>query len=203
MTGADPERASNPDARVGPNAITQVAAALRAHGGESLALQVFQAAGMEDTLSKPPERMVDQAVAARLHDVLRTTLPAQDATTVAAEAGRRTADYLLAHRIPKPAQWAMKRLPRRIAARILLKAMATNAWTFAGTGHVRVRAGNPCVLEIIENPLAQPGCVWHVAVFERLFRELVAKGAQVSHTNCCANGALACRFEIALKTTAP
>lgn len=202
MVASDPQRAANPDARVGPNAIIQVAAALRAHGGESLALQVFQAAGLAETLSKPPERMVGQAVAARLHDILRSSLPAQDATTIAAEAGRRTADYLLAHRIPKPAQWAMKMLPRAIAARILLRAMAANAWTYAGTGRVRVLVGNPCVLEIIENPLAQPGCIWHVAVFERLFRALVAKGARVSHSNCCAHGALACRFEIRLVGTA-
>ena len=33
---------------------------------------------------------------------------------------------------------------------------------------------------------------------ERLFRALVAKGAQVTHTSCCANGATTCRFEITL-----
>ena len=142
--------------------------------------------------------MVDQDIAARLHDTLRLTLPAPDAAQIAADAGRRTADYLLAHRIPKPAQWAMKGLPPRLAARVLLKAMAANAWTYAGTGQVRTKPGNPCTLEIIDNPLAQPKCPWHVAVFERLFRTLVAKNAQVSHTDCCAAGARACRFDITL-----
>jgi divinyl protochlorophyllide a 8-vinyl-reductase len=161
-------------------------------------VQIFGTAQLSYLLDNPPEYMVDQAIAARLHDTLRRALPAQDARAIAAEAGRRTADYLLAHRIPKPAQLAMKLLPPQWAARILLKAMAANAWTYAGTEHVRTEAGKLCVLEIIDNPLAQPLCPWHVAVFERLFRVLVAKGVNVSHAACCAQGAPSCRFDITL-----
>lgn len=192
------EQVANPEAKVGPNAVTQVAAALRALGGDGLARQVFVAADLGPVLDMPPERMVDQAIAARLHDTLRLTLPPDDAIRIAMDAGYRTADYLLANRIPRPAQWVMKLLPPRLSARLLLKAMAANAWTFAGTGRVRTQPGNPSVLEIIDNPLAQPFCPWHVAVIERLFRTLVAKDAQVSHTACCAHGAPACRFEITL-----
>lgn len=190
--------AANPQAKVGPNAVTQVAASLRALGGDSLAKQVFLAARLETLLDAPPAQMVDQDIAARLHDTLRQTLPPADASQIAAEAGRRTADYLLANRIPRPAQWAMKLLPARLSARILLRAMAANAWTYAGTGRVSVTPGNPSVLEIADNPLAQPHCAWHVAVFERLVRTLVAKGATVTHTACCTQGAPACRFEITL-----
>jgi divinyl protochlorophyllide a 8-vinyl-reductase len=190
--------AANAEARVGPNAVTQVAAALRANGGEALAERVFAAARLGHLLAVPPERMVDQALAARLHDALRLTLPRDDAAVIAAEAGRRTADYLLANRIPRPAQWAMKLLPARRAASILLSAMAANAWTYAGNGQVRTQAGNPCILEIAANPLAQPGCPWHVAVFERLFRALVARDAEVAHVSCCTEGAKVCRFEITL-----
>jgi divinyl protochlorophyllide a 8-vinyl-reductase len=190
--------AANPKAKVGPNAVTQVAAALRAVGGDPLAQQVFLAAGLAEVLATPPAHMVDQRVAAQLHNTLRLTLPADDAHRISSDAGRRTADYLLVNRIPQPVQWIMRALPPRLAAPILLHAMASNAWTYAGTGRVRTQAGNPCVLEIIDNPLAQPMCPWHMAVFERLFRALVAKGAQVSHTACCANGATACRFEIRL-----
>jgi divinyl protochlorophyllide a 8-vinyl-reductase len=194
---------ANVQAKVGPNAVTQVAAALRAAGGDALAQHVFDAAQLTNALAAPPEKMIDQGLAARLHDTVRLTLPAKDAAQIAADAGTRTADYLLANRIPKPAQWAMKVLPTRLSARILLKAMASNAWTYAGTGRVRIHAGDPCVLEIVDNPLAQPDCHWHVAVFERLFRALVAKGAVVRHTSCCAEGALACRFEIDLIRKAP
>lgn len=194
---------ANPDAQVGPNAVTQVAAALRALGGERLADQVFLAAGLDGILANPPERMVDQAIAARLHDTLRHALPPNDATRIAADAGRRTADYLLANRIPRPAQWVMKLLPPRLSARVLLKAMQANAWTYAGTGRVRTQAGDPCMIEIVDNPLAQPYCPWHVAVFERLFQSLVSKSARVSQTACCASGAHACRFEITLSRKVP
>lgn len=203
MHAASDAGAANPAAKVGPNAVTQVAAALRAAGGDGLADQVFGTAGLAGILATPPEKMVDQNVAARLHDTLRQTLPPQDAQNISEDAGVRTADYLLANRIPRGAQWAMKTLPPRLAALILLKAMASNAWTYAGTGHVRTKTGNPCTLEIIDNPLAQPFCPWHVAVFERLFRALVTKNAKVTHRSCCANGAVACQFNINLsrKTT--
>lgn len=191
-------RAANPEGKVGPNAVTQIAAALREVGGNGLARQVFAAAGLEEALTSPPARMVDQSAAARLHDVLRMTLPPQLARRIALDAGRRTADYLLANRIPRPAQWVMKVLPPRLAAPILLRAMASNAWTYAGTGSVRVKAGRTCVLEIIDNPLAQPNCPWHVAVFERLFQALVAEDANVTHRAGRANGASVSRFEITL-----
>lgn len=193
--------AANIEGKVGPNAVTQVAAALRAVGGDALASQVFLAANMVDVLATPPVRMIDQDVAAQLHEALRLSLPRKDAQQIAADAGRRTAGYLLANRIPKPAQMLMKILPAPLSARILLKAMAANAWTYAGSGRVETRA-TPCTIEIIENPLAQPGCPWHVAVFERLFQTLVTPNATVAHTACCANGALACRFEINLRKTA-
>lgn len=196
QTALPAEAAANAEAKVGPNAVTQVAAALRAVGGDALAVQVFQAARLETVLTDPPARMVDQQVAARLHTALRLTLPGDRAAQIAADAGRRTADYLLANRIPRPAQWVMKLLPAPLSARLLLKAMAANAWTYAGTGQVRTQAGNPAILEIIDNPLAQPLCPWHVAVFERLFRTLVAKDAVVTHTACCAQGARLCRYEI-------
>jgi hypothetical protein len=59
---------------------------------------------------------------------------AEVAAEVARSAGRRTADYLLAHRIPKPVQALLKALPARLAARVLLSAIARHAWTFAGSG---------------------------------------------------------------------
>ncbi|WP_187429368.1 hypothetical protein ROLI_039360 [Roseobacter fucihabitans] len=190
--------AANPEAKVGPNAVTQVAAALRALGGETLAVQVFKSSGLGDILITPPEKMVAQDIAARLHDGLRIALPPGTARGIARDAGHRTADYLLANRIPRPAQWVMKTLPARWAGRLLLRAMAANAWTYAGSGRVHVTPGNPCRLEIIDNPLAQPQCHWHVAVFEHLFRSLVAQNAKVTHPACCAQGAPACRFEISL-----
>ncbi len=186
-------------ARVGPNAVLQTAAALRAEGGEALARQVFEAAGLARLLEAPPEAMVPEIEAARLHRVVAACLPAGRAERVAAEAGRLTAEYLLAHRIPKPAQRLLRALPPRLAGRLLLTAISRAAWTFAGSGGFSFRGWGRPVVEIAANPLATPGCPWHRAVFERLFRALVAPGTRVVETACCARGAPACRYEIALR----
>ncbi len=185
--------------RVGPNAITQTAAALEAEGGPALARQVFEAAGLAELLDAPPDAMVPENVAGRLHRVVAACLPPVQGMRMALSAGRRTADYLLAHRIPLPAQILLRALPAWAAARLLLIAIRKNAWTFAGSGQVTTRAGRVAVIEIAANPLATPGCPWHAAVFDRLFTLLVSSEATVRETACCARGAPACRFEIALR----
>ncbi len=184
--------------RVGPNAIIQLGAALRDRLGEEAAQRVFAGAGLQHMLADPPQDMVDQHHVAALNGALFDLLPAADARSLAAEAGRRTGNYILAHRIPGPAQAVLKALPPRFAARLLLRAIARSAWTFAGSGHFSYRPGSPSILEIDANPLAMPGCVWHVAVFERLFSELVAKTVAVTHTQCCRDGAPRCRFIVDL-----
>jgi hypothetical protein len=82
---------------------------------------------------------------------------------------------------------------------LLLTAVARNAWTFAGDGAFSATPGDPCVIVVRGNPLAQPGCPWHSAVFEVLFRRLVAHGAWVSHTACQAEGDDCCAFRVALR----
>lgn len=194
-----PAEADAGEPRVGPNAITQIAAALRAEHGEAEARRVFDAAGLIPLLDSPPAAMTRQSAAAALHGALREAMPEDEADRIAALAGARTADYLLANRIPRPAQWLLKALPARLAAPVLLTAIRRNAWTFAGSGKVSTRhGGGRAVIEILDNPLATPGCPWHQAVFARLFRTLVAPRAEVSHPACCARGALFCRYEIDL-----
>ncbi|SEA79434.1 bacteriochlorophyll 4-vinyl reductase [Rubrimonas cliftonensis] len=180
-------------ARIGPNAVIQTAAALRALGGEACAAEVFGAAGVAHWLAAPPDGMAGEAGVARLHREM-----ARRAPEAAADAGRRVAAYLLANRIPAPARRLMARLPRPLAARALLLAIRANAWTFAGSGRVRVSGWRRPVVEIAGNPLAVGGCRWHAAVFEGLFAALVSPRAQVRETACCAAGAPACRFEIVL-----
>ena len=181
-------------ARVGPNAITQTAASLRAAGGETLARAMFGAAGLAPYLSAPPDEMVAEQEAARLHAAIAAGLPPAQAAAVARDAGRRTGAYILAHRIPKPVQKLLRWLPPRLAAPVLLAAIRRHAWTFAGSGDVTTTAGRSPVLTIARNPLATPGCPWHCAVLETLFRALVAADTHVEETACCATGASACRF---------
>lgn len=180
--------AAVPVGRVGPNAVLQTAAALRAAGGEALASEVFGRAGVADWLAEPPDAMAPQDAVARLHRQL--------SPEVAADAGRRTAAYLLANRIPAVAGLLLPRLPRRLASRLLLAAIRRNAWTFAGTGRVIVRNGAVPRVEIAGAPLATPGCPWTCAVLEGLFRALVDPRAVVRSVGCCADGDAVCRFEL-------
>ncbi len=182
---------------VGPNAVTRLAEALRDGCGEAAARSVFARAGLGHMLSEPPVEMVDQQAVAGLYRALFRELPLDAATAAAAEAGRRTANYILAHRIPRAVRMTLKALPASLAGPLLLRAIARNAWTFAGSGGFRAQFGSPSVVEITDNPIAMPGCAWHVAVFEGLFRALVASHSTVRHPRCCHSGAAACRFEIA------
>jgi divinyl protochlorophyllide a 8-vinyl-reductase len=189
-------------ARIGPNAITRVAEALCAEFGAQGAARVFGLAGLDHYLAAPPERMVDEAEVALLHRRLRESLGGAVAHRIGREAGLRTAEYLLARRIPRPVQWLLKRLPAPLAARVLLAAIARHAWTFAGSGTFRVLHGRPLLLFIAGNPMCrgvvsdEPLCDFYAATFERLFRVLVHPGAMVREVACESMGAPACVFEV-------
>lgn len=190
---------------VGPNAIIQTFAAIRAAAGEEAARRVAEAADCAGWLDAAPAEMVDERAAARLFRALETVLP-DEAPAIEAEAGRLTAGYILANRIPRPAQTLLRVLPAWLAGRLLLAAIGRNAWTFAGSGSFRGTAnggpGRVARVEIGGNPLTAgsvspaPACRWHGAVFRRLFRELVDPRTEVRETACCASGAPACVFEI-------
>lgn len=189
-------------ARIGPNAIGQVASVLRDELGPAIAARVFHAAGLDRHLLTPPREMVDEREVHALHAALRAELPAGQAVRIARDAGRATADYLLAHRIPRPVQWLLRRLPARAAAGVLMTAIGRHAWTFAGSGAFSARAGRPTRFAIDDCPLcrgehaASPQCDYYAATFERLFRVLVHRGARVLETHCAARGDDACRFRI-------
>lgn len=180
--------------RVGPNTVVQLAAALDPKDAH----RVFEAAGALAALSAPPEQMVAERLPRALFDALLTVCPDR-AEAALTDAGHRTAEYLLANRIPAPAHIVFGLLPATLAARLLLLAIQRSAWTFAGSGHCRTRWQGQAVIEVTDNPLATPGCLWHRAVFERLFRTLVCKTATVRHPACCARGDPVCRFEIGVR----
>lgn len=184
-------------AMVGPNAVLQMADVLRERTCAATTGAVFAAAGLARYLEWPPQGMIDEAEAAALHHALLSALP-RVGPALCAEAGTRTADYLLANRIPAFAQRLLRLLPPALAARLLVRAIARHAWTFAGSGAFSARfpGGPRLVLEIAHNPLALPGCPWHCAVFTRLFTRLVSPRVRVMHHDCCANGGKTCRFDI-------
>lgn len=197
-TSEDVRHEAGQDALIGPNAILQLLPPLERAFGPARTTQMLAEAGV--TAMPDGTRMIPETDAARLHQFLRRDA-AEIAACLSAEAGRGTADYILAHRIPKPVQTLLKLLPASLAARALSGAIAKHAWTFAGSGTFRVVS--PWCFEIGQNPIvrgetsATPLCHWHAAVFERLYRVLVHPAATCVETACCASSeAGICRFDI-------
>lgn len=167
-------------------------------GGQKRVLQMLARAG----IFQIPDgtEMIPEQDAARLHRQLRFEEP-ELAPCLAAEAGRLTADYILANRIPKPVQMLLRVLPARPSAKLLSTAIARHAWTFAGSGRFEVQT--PWSFEIIDNPIVCndhcPHCIchWHAAVFAQLYRVLVHPKCTCHETDCLAMGAgHSCKFEL-------
>ena len=183
---------------IGPNAILQYIHALDDFGGAGHACKVLRDCG----LFTVPEgdAMIPEEDAARLHRFVRRQAPSV-APLLSAQAGVRTADYILKHRIPRAAQRLLRALPAPLAAVLLAKAIAQNAWTFVGSGTFqKVDVWTFC---IVDNPLVRgevsevPICHWHCAVFEHLYRSLVAPDCRCREVTCCAqHRGDACWFEI-------
>jgi divinyl protochlorophyllide a 8-vinyl-reductase len=146
-----------------------------------------------------------EAPAAALHQAVRAHLPDRH-QDIAREAGIRTADYVIANRIPKLIVWLLPKLPHRLAARLLTNSIQKHAWTFTGSGRFNVLGVNPVRLQIADNPVVRgeeadtPLCHWHAAVFSRLYQRLVRADYVAHETECCANHHPACRFEISPAT---
>jgi len=201
-------RAKAPPGHVGPNAITQVIAALHARHGEAVCAGVLARAGLAHYCAHAPAEMVPEQDVSALQRAVRTELPLEAAEDVLSEAGRRTGDYLLNYRIPGFAQAILGIFPAMLASRALLGAIGGHAWTFAGSGTFRAMPGHPLVVEIAGCPLADgqasqaPVCALYTGVFQRLFEVLVSPQAKAVETACCAMGAPACRFEMSWQLSA-
>lgn len=189
-------------ARIGPNAITQLVAVLDRVEGRAVRDQVMAAAGV--AVPDPALGMVPEGEAAAVHLALRMALP-ERAEGLLRLAGLATGSYILRHRIPRLAQWMIRALPARLGARVLAGAIARHSWTFAGSGAFRIVGWRPLTFEVAGNPLMaglradHPLCHWHAAVFERLFARLVWRGCVVREVACVAAGDGVCRFEVVPK----
>jgi divinyl protochlorophyllide a 8-vinyl-reductase len=188
--------------RIGPNAVTRVAEAMRQQWSEAEVARLFDLAGLSAYLSEPPQHMVDEREVSRLHQALRAELGVPGALGVAREAGVRTGDYLLAHRIPPAVRLLLSLLPAGLASRVLIGAIQRHSWTFSGSGELRVRAAYPPRLSIAGCCICKgakaelPLCDYYAAAIQRLFRSLVHRRALVTETACQATGDDTCTFEI-------
>lgn len=212
LTGIQGIPAPDDVARIGPNAILRLIEALDERFGRAKTEAVFRAAGQHEHLAALPDAMVDERSITALYTSLPTQLGFAEAAEVSAHAGLLTGEYLLAHRIPAAAQRLMKLMPAALAARTLLAAIDMHSWTFAGSGtferqHVERAGGGGRSrvywrLSITNCPIcrgasfAEPACAYYAATFERIFRHVVAASARVTESECQANGASACVFEV-------
>ncbi|MEM6666462.1 MAG: bacteriochlorophyll 4-vinyl reductase [Pseudomonadota bacterium] len=192
---------------VGPNAITQVAGVLSEARGEALCRDIFRAAGLEAMLDTPPHQMVSQWQVARLQRAVRDMLPEADANARFARAGQKTADYVMANRIPGLVCRILIALPPSLAGPLLSHAIGKHAWTFAGAGTFSIDWGGMArspiaTVEITGCPLAilqerpEPVCHLYAFTFEHLFRTLVSPRIVVEETHCIARGDRVCRFAL-------
>ncbi len=196
------QRAAGSLGRIGPNAIIQLAAVLGDRAGAAPVRRLFEAAGLPHYLDTMPQEMVDEQEVRALHATLRAQFGVACAQALARAAGRRTAGYLLEHRIPRPLQWLLPRLPKPLAVRLLLRIIERHAWTFAGSGAFCAVYGRPARLGIAHNPLCRglqselPSCDFYAGTFEALFRALIDPAAKVREVTCEALGDRACVFEV-------
>ncbi|WP_196220545.1 bacteriochlorophyll 4-vinyl reductase [Roseibium denhamense] len=193
---------NTPAGVIGPNALTQFLDPIDRQCGPDVRktlLKTASIAALPDMSGLIPEGPV-----ARFHQAVRRTLP-HFAEQLCRQAGTGTADYVLQHRIPKPAQFVLRHLPPPVSAKLLAKAIARNAWTFSGSGQFQISSKDPLVLKLFDNPLIAgevsqaPICFWNTAVFERLYQVLVNPAARVKETSCMACGDPSCDFEVTFR----
>jgi divinyl protochlorophyllide a 8-vinyl-reductase len=188
--------------RVGPNAIVRVAEALTEMHGASVARAVFVRAGLPGWLDRPPAAMVPEADVAALHLALLAELGEPEARAVAAAAGRRTAAYLLANRIPAPARMLLRLLPAGPSARLLLRTIGRHAWTFCGSGSFAAEQGRLVVVTITGGPLRAAGpaaagvAAYYAATFHALFCALVHPHTTVAALRRATEATASCAFAL-------
>jgi divinyl protochlorophyllide a 8-vinyl-reductase len=180
---ASAHRAPDGAALIGPNAVLQTMWAMERQIGPAAAHEVLEVAGI-DTLPTS-DAMIAEAEALRLHHALAALHP-DEAEAIALAAAEGTADYIIAHRIPRPAAWLLRHLPAPLAAGALMRAIRSHAWTFIGAGAFTVTG--PWSFTIDRGQSGDTGgapptlFLWYGAVFARLYSQLVRAGSGCTGT---------------------
>jgi divinyl protochlorophyllide a 8-vinyl-reductase len=188
--------------RIGPNAIIRTVEALRERHGDAKTAALLEQAGLERYVRELPHEMVAETEVTSLFAAMYDELGNFSAREVARRSGELTGNYLLAKRIPRPAQTALKLIPAALASRGLLAAIRGKTWTFAGTSTVVLTDGRPALVSFTDCPLCRGRsaeaslCDYYAATFERLYRVLVRPAASAVEISCRATGARVCTIEI-------
>jgi divinyl protochlorophyllide a 8-vinyl-reductase len=164
-------------AQIGPNAVLQTVAVMEAALGPARTAAILDDAQI--TALPSGAEMIAEVHALRLHRWLALHEPIA-CFDIAAEAGARTADYIIAHRFPRAAAWLLQRLPARAAAPLLMAAIGRHAWTFAGAGTFTPHGAWAFTLDrrAAGDATMPPDSLfhWYGAVFTRLYQRLIAPG---------------------------
>lgn len=160
---------------IGPHAVIHAVDVMR----EKLAADTFNAVLRDARLTSLPtgECMIPEIEALRIHRWLALKEPIA-CFEIAEESARRTADYIIANRIPSPAAQLLKLLPPSLSAWLLMKAIRAHAWTFIGAGKFIVHDRWSFTIDRsdADDPVMPPESLfrWYAGVFSELFRLLVA-----------------------------
>jgi divinyl protochlorophyllide a 8-vinyl-reductase len=163
-------------ALIGPNAVLQAVAVMEERLGHAETAAILADAQIERLPSGA--HMIPEIDALRLHRWLALHDPLE-AFVIAEESGARTADYIIANRIPRAACWLLRHLPARFAAPLLMAAIRKHAWTFIGAGAFTPAGAWRFTIDRMraDDSIPPPPSLfmWYAAVFTRLYRALVAR----------------------------
>lgn len=165
----------DPVALIGPNAVLQTVAVMEARLGRAETRAILDDAQIAALPSG--EAMIPEVQALRLLRWLALHEPI-GSLRIAEDAGARTADYIITHRIPRPAVWLRRHLPASAAAPLLMAAIRKHAWTFIGAGTFVPQSAWRFTIDRSRtgDPMMPPESLfhWYAAVFTRLYCRLVA-----------------------------
>jgi divinyl protochlorophyllide a 8-vinyl-reductase len=160
---------------IGPNAVLQAVAVMEERLGHAETAAILADAQIERLPSG--EHMIPEIETLRLHRWLALHEPVI-ALWIAEEAGARTADYIIARRIPRAAVLLLRALPAALAAPLLMAAIGKHAWTFVGAGAFLPEGAWSFTIDrtTADDAAMPPDSLfqWYAAVFTRLYRTLVA-----------------------------
>jgi len=178
-------RGSGEIGRIGPNALIQTARALEARLGLAEARRLLGLAGMGELVVRDPLDMRDEREFFRLVSFLEAALSRREVIAVLHDAGLRTGAYVLANRVPGGVRLGLRVLPRALRLRLTLAAMASHAWTFAGSGRFAFETRPHPTLRLVHGqpaltvPDPAPLHAFYRGAFEVLLRALVASGTEL------------------------
>ncbi len=194
--------------RIGPNILIQTAHTLQERLGAAQAERILRDS-TDHGLRSLPGDMVDERLPNALFRALDREFGLAFTRSVMRDAGRRTGDYLLAHRIPRPAQWLLGALPPSTGMRLLLTAIGRHTWTFAGSAHVHITPGDPALISVERCPIclhreaSEPVCDFYTGTFARLAQALLGPEGWAEEVSCSARGDSACRFLMGSRRSGP